>query len=299
MKSGYKVILAVTLGAFAAGVTARADDAAAFKDPREKASYSIGLYFGNQLKSSGMDLDLDAVNKGIKDVLNGKEPKLTQPQAQEAIQAYQQESRKSQAEKNHKAGEAFLAANKQKEGVKTTTVTLPDGTSGELQYKVLTEGTGAIPKETDRVSVNYRGTLIDGKEFDSSYKRGQPAPFTVNGVIPGWTKALQMMKVGSKWQLFIPASLAYRDMPRPGIEPGSTLVFEVELLNIEALPAPAAAPAPAATQPLTSDIIKVPSAEELKRGAKVEVLKPEDVERELKAAAAAAAAASNKPAPPK
>jgi FKBP-type peptidyl-prolyl cis-trans isomerase FklB len=322
MKSGQRVILAIGLGLVVAQVHAPAEDAqvngaksnnialprvaspledlAGFKDIKEKASYAAGVFFGNDIKrrTSSMDLDFDTIEATIKDMLLGKEPKLTDQQIRETLMAYQQESLKKAAGKNHKAGDAFLAENKKKEGVQTVSVTTPDGTTNEMQYKVLTEGAGAIPKSTDTVSVNYRGTLLDGKEFDSSYKHGQPARFPVTGVIPGWTKALEMMKVGSKWQLFIPASLAYKDNPRPGsgIEPGSTLIFEVELLSIEAPPHPPSPP-PAApsqpSQPLTSDIIKVPSADEIKKGAKIEVIKAEDVERQIKAAAAAA---TNQPA---
>jgi FKBP-type peptidyl-prolyl cis-trans isomerase FkpA len=143
-----------------------------------------------------------------------------------------------------------------------------------LQYKVITEGQGESPKAEDTVTVNYRGTLIDGTEFDSSYARNQPANFQANHVIKGWTEALQLMKPGSKWQLFIPADLAYGDMSRPKIPAGSTLIFEVELLSFKK------PEAPAPSQPLTSDIIKVPSAEELKKGAKIETIKPEDIEKE-------------------
>jgi FKBP-type peptidyl-prolyl cis-trans isomerase FklB len=201
--------------------------------------------------------------------------------------AYQQQARTQVADKNKKEGEAFLAENKKKEGVKTQAVTLQDGATAELQYKVITAGTGDIPKSNDTVTVNYRGTLVNGKEFDSSAKHGGPAKFQVNRVVRGWTEALQLMKTGSKWELYIPSALAYGDNGSgPMIEPGSTLVFEVELVGIEA---PAPPPPPA--QPLTSDIIKVPSAEELKKGAKVEVIKAEDVEKHIKAAAA-----TNKPA---
>lgn len=261
-----------------------ADDKAELKDQKAKVSYSIGMNIGNNLKRSGYDVDVDTLASAIKDVLTGKEPKLTEAQAREVLTSYskemnakREEERAQKAEKNRKEGEAFLAENKKKEGVKTHTVTLPDGKTAELQYKVLTEGTGPTPKSNDVVTVNYRGTLINGTEFDSSMKRGQPAKFPVTGVIKGWTEALLMMKTGSKWQLFIPSSLAYGDRGSgPTIEPGSTLIFEVELISAE----PQAAPAPA--QPLTSDIIKVPSADELKKGAKIEVIKPEDVEKRIK-----------------
>jgi hypothetical protein len=149
-----------------------------------------------------------------------------------------------------------------------------------MQYKVITEGTGAIPKSNDTVTVNYRGTLVNGKEFDSSAKRGQPAKFQVNRVVRGWTEALQMMKAGSKWEVYIPSALAYGDRGNPSIEPGSTLIFEVELVGADA---PAPPPPPA--QPLTSDIIRVPSAEELKKGAKIEVIKAEDLEKLTNSAA--------------
>lgn len=248
---------------------------------RNSASYGIGMSIGQNLKRSGMDIDVEVLAGAIRDVLAGKELKMNDQQAREAINAYQQESRRKMAEKNNQAGQNFLAENKKKEGVKTHTVTLPDGTPAEMQYKVITAGTGPTPGSNDTVKVNYRGSLINGQEFDSSAKRGQPATFQANRVIRGWTEALQMMKVGSKWELYIPATLAYGDFGSgPQIEPGSTLIFEVELLGIEA-PQP-----PPTPQPLTSDIIKVPSAEELKKGAKIEVLKAEDVERELKAAGA-------------
>jgi FKBP-type peptidyl-prolyl cis-trans isomerase len=162
-----------------------------------------------------------------------------------------------------------MATNKNNSGV----VTLPDG----LQYKVITNGTGAMPVSTDIVTVNYRGTLLDGTEFDSSFKRGQPARFPVNGVIPGWTEALLKMKVGSRWQLFLPPELAYGEQGPPGIPPNAVLIFDVELLSTQNPPPPP--PATSSNQPLTSDIIKVPSAEELKKGAKIEVIKAEDLKK--------------------
>ena len=256
----------------------RAEDPASFKDDKEKASYAIGLYFGNMIKSGNLDIDTDVLMSSMKDVLAGHEPKLNQQQIRDTLSAYQKTAQAKAAEKNRAEGEAFLAANKTKEGVQILPVTLPEGTA-ELQYKVITEGTGTLPGSSDTVKVNYCGTLINGTEFDSSAKHGdQPAQFPVNRVIKGWTEALQKMKVGSKWQLFIPASLAYGDRGSQGIAPGSTLIFDVELLEAQA-PAPAPDPTTSAPKPLTSDIIRVPSAEEMKAGAKIEVIKASDLEK--------------------
>lgn len=272
MRIGLTVLMAAALGlAELVQLPARAEDKPAFKDDRAKASYGLGMYWGNQMKRNNMDMDLDVLFGAMKDTLAGQDLKLTDQQASEAIRTYQQETRKKLAEKNKKEGEAFLAENKTKPGIKTHPITLHDGTTAELQYKVITEGAGALPKSNDTVTVNYRGTLLNGKEFDSSFKRGQPGKFMVTRVVRGWSEALQMMKVGSKWELYIPSALAYGDNGTPAIEPGATLKFEVELLGIEA-----PQPQPQAAQPLTSDIIKVPSAEELKKGAKIEVIKPED-----------------------
>jgi FKBP-type peptidyl-prolyl cis-trans isomerase len=163
--------------------------------------------------------------------------------------------------KNKTDGAAFLAANKSKPGV----VTLPDG----LQYVVITNGTGAMPTANDTVTVNYRGTFINGTEFDSSYKRGQPASFPVMGVIHGWTEALLQMRVGSKWQLFIPSDLAYGEPGRTGIPPNSTLIFDVELVSVQPPPQPQSSAPSASMQPLTSDIIKV-------QGTNVQVIKADD-----------------------
>ncbi len=200
---------------------------------KDKVSYSIGFNIGNNLKKQSIDVSPDLLSQGIKDALSGGKPLLTEQEMSETIMAFQKEMMAKQAErtkelaeKNKKEGEAFLAENKKKEGV----ITLPSG----LQYKVITEGTGETPKLTDFVTTNYRGTFIDGKEFDSSYRRGQPASFPVNGVIPGWTEALQLMKVGSKWQLFIPSSLAYGERGAGSdIGPNATLIFEVELISIK------------------------------------------------------------------
>jgi len=266
------MLLMATLGAPPVLRAAAAEDKPAFKDEREKASYAVGVFMGNQIKRSNMDVDLNVLMGAVNDVLGGKEVRLNDMQASEAIRAYQTEARKKIAEKNKKEGDAFLAENKKKPGVQTKSVVLPDGSTADLQYKVITDGHGDIPKSNDTVSVNYKGTLLNGKEFDSSSKHGgQPSKLNVNRVIKGWTSALESMKTGSKWELYIPSVLAYGDMGNPSIEPGSTLIFEVELVGIE----PPPPPAPAA-QPLTSDIIKVPSAEELKKGAKIEVIKAED-----------------------
>ena len=260
-----------------------ADGTNQFADEKSRVSYAIGMMTGHQWKQQDIDFDPQIYAQGIKDSLAGGATLLTQEEAQQAIDAFkkdftakQQQKRLEQTVKNKADGEAFLTTNKMMPGIKLLSVTLPNGKTSELQYLILTNGTGAMPAATDKVSVNYRGTLLDGTEFDSSYKRGQPASFGVGQVIPGWTKALENMPVGSKWKLFIPADAAYGENGRPGIPPNSVLIFEVELLAIEAAaPPPVAAPA----APLTSDIIKVPSAEELKKGAKIETIKPEDVQK--------------------
>jgi FKBP-type peptidyl-prolyl cis-trans isomerase FklB len=226
--------------------------------PKDKLSYSIGMNIGKSLKRDNVDVDPAILLRGIKDVLGGGNLLVNDQEAQSILTNLQTDLRKKQdqemqqvAETNKKEGDAFLAANKIKDGV----VALPSG----LQYKILQEGTGPKPTAADTVTVNYRGTLVNGTEFDSSYKRGQPASFPVGGIIKGWTEALLLMPVGSKWQLFIPADLAYG--PRqagPTIGPNSTLVFEVELLSIQPKPAtpppaqPVANPAPTATPPPAS-----------------------------------------------
>jgi len=277
-----KLVTALWTGMAILQCSVFAEDKPAFKDDKEKASYGVGMTFGNQIKRAGFELDVDTVVSAMKDVLAGHELRLTDQQARETIMAYQQEARKKTADKNKKEGEDFLAANLKKEGIKTHTVTFPDGKTADLQYHIITDGTGASPKSNDVVSVNYRGTLINGKEFDSSAKRGQPTKLAVNRFIKGWTESLQLMKVGSKWELFIPSTLGYGDGGSAGIEPGSTLIFEVELLGIEPPQQQATTPNPA--QPLTSDIIRVPSAEELKKGAKIEVIKPEEAAKAAEAA---------------
>ena len=207
----------------------RADDKPALKDDRDKAGYSIGIQIGGSLKRQGIDVNIDAILAGLRDAYTGAPAQLTPQQQQEALANMQKIIAAQQAqagEKAQKAGDDFLAANKSKDGVKT----LPDG----LQYKVITDGTGEQPKPDSQVTVNYRGTLVDGTEFDSSYKRGEPATFGVNQVIKGWGEALPMMKVGSKWQVFIPAGLAYGERGAPGaVPPNSVLIFEVELLGVK------------------------------------------------------------------
>jgi FKBP-type peptidyl-prolyl cis-trans isomerase FklB len=201
--------------------------------PKDKFSYAVGMNIGTNLHRQSIDLDPAILLRGLQDALAGGKTLLSEDEARAVLTEAQAEMRKKQDEKmqaageqNKKDGEAFLAANKTKEGV----VTLPSG----LQYKVLTQGTGPKPTAADTVICNYRGTLIDGKEFDSSFKRGQPATFPVGRVIKGWTEALPLMPVGSKWQLFIPSALAYGDKAAgPDIGPNATLIFEVELLSIQ------------------------------------------------------------------
>jgi FKBP-type peptidyl-prolyl cis-trans isomerase FklB len=206
----------------------------ALKTQKDKASYAIGLNIGKSMQKDSVDVDTSILLRGLKDGLAGSKPLLTDDEARAVMVTLQTEMRKKQEEKalvqgdaNKKEGEAFLADNKTKEGV----ITLPSG----LQYKILKEGTGPKPVATDTVVCNYKGTLLDNTEFDSSYKRGQPATFPLNNVIKGWTEALQLMPVGSKWELFIPSELAYGARGGPGgsIGPNATLIFEVELMSVQ------------------------------------------------------------------
>jgi FKBP-type peptidyl-prolyl cis-trans isomerase len=220
-------------GAAAKTPAAKSQTAPALTTQKQKASYAIGMNIGKGLQKDSVDIDPNIFLRGLKDGLAGSKPLLTDEEAKAVLTAVQNDLRKAQeakmqvaGEANKKEGEAFLAANKTKEGV----VTLPSG----LQYKILKQGTGPKPTASDSVVCNYKGTLLDNTEFDSSYKRGQPATFPVGQVIHGWTEALQLMPVGSKWQLFIPSELAYG--PRGAgadIGPNATLVFEVELLSIQ------------------------------------------------------------------
>jgi FKBP-type peptidyl-prolyl cis-trans isomerase len=217
----------------------------------DKAGYIIGLNLGNNLRQQEIPVTADQIIKGLRDGLGNAKSQLTDQEIQAAMtdfqqqmMAKQQEKRKAVGEKNKKEGDVFLAANKSKPGVKTT--------ASGLQYEVLHEGTGPTAKPTDKVTVNYKGTLLDGKVFDSSYDRGQPVTFPVNQVIPGWIEALQLMKAGSKYKLTIPPELAYGDQGAGAdIGPSSVLQFEVEVLKIEPGDQPAqsdATPKPADTK---------------------------------------------------
>jgi FKBP-type peptidyl-prolyl cis-trans isomerase FklB len=204
---------------------------AALKTELDKVSYIIGTQIARNFKSQDIEVNLESLMWGLQDSLAGKELALGQEEMQKVYTNFQQQMRAKQmakmakeAAENLAKGKAFLEENKTKEGVKV----LPSG----LQYKVITEGTGKTPTADDKVKTHYRGTLIDGTEFDSSYKRNQPAEFPVKGVIKGWTEALQLMKEGAKWELYIPADLAYGERGRPGIPPNSVLIFEIELLEI-------------------------------------------------------------------
>src|SRR5213596_151876 len=218
------------------------DKSPQLKDQKDKISYSIGMNIGLNLSRQKVDISPDVLAAGLKDALAGK-PQLTPDQVKDVMAQFEKDMEQKQkqlGEKNKTEGAKFLEENKKKPGIKTT--------ASGLQYKLEKEGTGPQPKATDTVTVNYRGTLIDGTEFDSSYKRGQPATFPVNGVIKGWTEALQLMKAGSKYQLFVPSNLAYGERSvGPDIGANSTLLFEVELLD--AKPAPAPAPAGSAVAP--------------------------------------------------
>jgi len=225
-----------------------AQDKPQLKDQKDKASYSIGYDIGETFKKQKIELNIDALVAGLKEAVAGKDAAMPKEEREKTLQAFQKEMMEKQlaaskeaATKNTAEGEKFLAENKKKEGVKTT--------ASGLQYKVLKEGSGASPKETDTVVTNYKGTLIDSTEFDSSFKRNEPATFPVNRVIKGWTEALQLMKPGAKYQLFIPAALAYGERGAGQlIGPNATLIFEVELLSIKP-PEPAATVAPGAPAP--------------------------------------------------
>lgn len=228
-----KKIVVFIMACLLFGGSLYADDKALLTTEKEKVSYSMGVDIGKRLKQQSIDFDPELFAKGLKDIYGGSETLLTDQEIKETLAAFQKtliakqtEMRKQMGEKNKSDGDAFLAGNKKKGGV----ITLPSG----LQYMVIEEGTGKTPKATDTVVTNYRGTLVDGTEFDSSYKRGKPATFPVNGVIKGWTEALQLMKEGAKWKLFIPSDLAYGERGAGNIiGPNATLIFDIELISVK------------------------------------------------------------------
>jgi len=229
MKYAVYVLFGIML---VAGPAAAADEATELKSETDKLSYALGLDLGAYFKSLGEDFNLSVIQKGIDDSYNGKKALMTTEEAaqvQQQFAARQQEKQVKQVMEmtaaNQEAAKKFLDENKGKEGVKTT--------ASGLQYKIVKEGKGDKPVTTDTVKVHYKGTLLDGTEFDSSYKRNQPAEFQVDQVIPGWTEAMQLMNVGSTYELFLSPELAYGDRGAPPvIEPGSMLIFEVELLGV-------------------------------------------------------------------
>ncbi len=282
MNLGFKAAIILGLAAAAWPLTVPAADPTApapatpatpdFTNQTEKISYGLGMYIGTQIiKRNGMEVDADVMMQAVRDVLAGRSTKLTEQQAQETINAYAQELRAKRdqqrlklAEKNRQDGDAFLVANKQKDGVKTHAVKLAENSTAELQYKTLAEGTGDAPKASDMVVLNLKGTLINGKEFANYAGRKTP----VNRLQQGVSEAVQLMKPGAKWQLFLPAALAFGDFGSGQIvEPGSAVIYEVELVSVET------------PQPLTSDIIEVPSKEMLDKGAQIKVHKPEELKR--------------------
>lgn len=226
----FLIVPALCVGLFSC--TAMAGGKPKLKTQADSVSYSIGVNIGKSIARDSVQVDPDILAAGIRDAMSGKDIALTDEQIGKVMMAFQQQMMAKQTartaqsgQKNKIEGEKFLAENKTKPGV----VTLPSG----LQYQVIKEGTGAMPKPTDEVTTNYRGTLINGTEFDASEKHGGPAKFKVNAVIPGWTEALQLMKVGSKWRLFVPSNLAYGEQGAGGdIAPNSTLIFDIELVGI-------------------------------------------------------------------
>ncbi len=233
-----KALVAAGLIIFAFGCTKQE---AKLENDQQKASYSIGRQIGDNMKSQSVEIDIPSLTAGLSDAMAGKDPRIKPEEMQAALGKFQEavmKKRQGEAEKTKKSGIDYLEKNKAKEGVKVT--------KSGLQYEVVKEGTGKVPKKSDVVKVHYTGTLIDGTKFDSSLDRGEPAEFPVGGVIPGWTEALEMMPTGSKWKLAIPSELAYGPQGRPGIPPDSVLLFDVELIEIKAGDAkPPADPKPA------------------------------------------------------
>lgn len=227
-----KGVFAALLGVLFLSTSCFSAEPPDLRDQTNKESYSLGYQFGQSLKQQGLSINLEAYIAGVRDSLSGTKPPLSQEEmnktvseVQSRVMAARQKEWRERAANNLSAGKAFLNANGKQEGVKT----LPSG----LQYRVLTEGSGKTPTTTDEVTVHYRGTLIDGNEFDNSAKKGKPLTIKVGGVIRGWSEALQLMKAGSRWQLFIPPDLAYGERGTNRIPPNSTLVFEVELISVK------------------------------------------------------------------
>jgi FKBP-type peptidyl-prolyl cis-trans isomerase len=224
------------LGLGLLALPASAQERPALKTQKDKVSYAVGLEFARSIKGQGIEVDPKLVVAGLNDALSGGKPLMTEEDLRTTMLAIQEEVKQKQmqamtkaAEENKKAGDAFLSENAKKEGV----VTLPSG----LQYKILKAGEGKKPSETDTVACNYRGTFVDGAEFDSSYGTGKPAMFGIKGVIPGFGEALKLMPVGSKWQIFVPSKLAYGERGANNvIGPNSALVFEIELVSIQDKP---------------------------------------------------------------
>ncbi|MEN6437412.1 MAG: FKBP-type peptidyl-prolyl cis-trans isomerase [Syntrophobacter sp.] len=228
-----KLIWTAVIGLFFLTSQASAADTVVLKSDKEKQSYAIGVDLARNLKRRGIVAESEALSKGVRDEIAGAKLLMSEDELRVQLNAFQVEMKRTRArtvgafaETNKSDGDAFLAANETKEGV----VTLPSG----LQYKILKEGSGKKPTEDDMVEVNYRGTFINGAEFDNSYRRGQPATFKVTGVIPGWTEALKLMPVGSKWQLYIPPQLAYGEHGSGRkIGPNATLIYDLELLAVK------------------------------------------------------------------
>jgi FKBP-type peptidyl-prolyl cis-trans isomerase len=250
--------------------TPPAEAASVLKNDVDKFSYSIGLGWGTQMRQQSIDVTPDLILRGLNDGIGNKTPLMTTNEIQQIqdsmrkiIMAKREAMVKEMREKNLVAANKFMEENATKAGVKKT--------ESGLQYKVLKEGTGPKPKATDRVAVHYKGHLVDGTEFDASSRRGpDPAVLGVGaGMVKGWTEALTNMAVGSKWEVYMPPALAYGEMGKSNIQPNSALIFEIELVEIKQPEPP--------PQPITSDIIKVPSKAELDAGAKIEIIKPEDL----------------------
>ena len=250
--------------------TPPAEAASVLKNDVDKFSYSIGLGWGTQMRQQSIDVMPELILRGLQDGIGNKTPLMTTNEIQQiqdsmrkVIMAKREAMVKEMREKNLVAANKFMEENATKEGVKKT--------ESGLQYKVIKEGSGPKPKATDRVAVNYKGRLVNGTEFDSSSRRGpDPAVLGVGaGMVKGWTEALTNMSVGSKWEVYLPPQLAYGENGKSTIEPNSALIFDIELVEIKQPEPP--------PQPITSDIIKVPSKAELDAGAKIEIIKPEDL----------------------